>query len=113
MMAMMAVTSTLERSSCVCGFHIYCSVWDATIGEELLCECEPSNAQDRYTVAVIKDEIVIGNLLCEISCICSLFLQRGSSITCRITCTMRYSADLTQGGLKYLVFCCLKPRLKK
>ena len=44
------MAGTLERSRCVCGYHVYSSIWDATVGEELLCERELSNERDRYTV---------------------------------------------------------------
>ena len=30
-------------------------------GEELMCEHEPSNRRDRYVVAVIKDDDIIGH----------------------------------------------------
>ena len=70
---MMAVT--LERSYCLCGYHVYFSLSD------LLCEHEPTNKQDGYAIAahveVIKNGIVIGHLLqtCILH-ICSLFMQR-------------------------------------
>jgi len=51
----------------VCGFCIYCNIWDATIGQEPLCECEPNNNWDRYTVEVIKDEIVVGQIQGDIA----------------------------------------------
>ena len=54
-------TVTLERSCCICGYHIYCSILDLTIGEELLCNCEPTDDWDGYAIAVIKHEIVIGH----------------------------------------------------
>ena len=31
-----------ERSSYMCGYHIYKDVWDAVIGEEFRCEREPN-----------------------------------------------------------------------
>ena len=100
MMAASAESSTLERNCCVCGYHIYHSIWDVTVGEELLCERKLTNLHDRYAIAVIKDENVIGHLPQKISCVCSLFLQRGGSIICRVIGTRRYSADLPQGGLE-------------
>ena len=89
-----------ERNSCVCGYHIYKDIWDAVIGEELLCERQPDNRSDCYTVAVKKDGIIIGHLPRKISRACSLFLRRGSEITCRVTGHRRYSANLPQGGLE-------------
>ena len=52
MIEMMMVT--LERSSYIHGYHVYCNIWDVTIGEDLLCDCEPSNEWDGYVVVVIK-----------------------------------------------------------
>ena len=54
-------TVTLE-SWCIRGYHIYCSILDLTIVEELLCNCEPTDDWDGYAIAVIKDGIVIGHL---------------------------------------------------
>ena len=51
-----------ERSCCVHGYHVYERIWNATIGEELLCEREMDNKRDQYAVAVIKDDIIIGHL---------------------------------------------------
>ena len=44
---------TLGRSSCIHGYHVYCNIWDVTIGEVLLCDREPSNEWDGYDVVVI------------------------------------------------------------
>ena len=37
-------------------------IWEAAVGETLICVREPRNAHDRYTVAVEKDSTVIGHL---------------------------------------------------
>ena len=89
-----------ERSSSVRGYHVYRTIWDAAIGEDLVCEREPSNEQDKYAVAIKKDGVIIGHLPRKISHSCSLFLRRGSSISCRVAGPRRYSADLPQGGLE-------------
>ena len=83
-----------EISSCVRGYHVYRTIWDAAIGEDLMCEREPSNEHDRYAVAIKKDGVVIGHLPRKISRSCSLFLRRGSSIACCVAGPRRYSADL-------------------
>ena len=69
--------------------------WDAVVGESLTCRREPLNPRDRYTLAVMKNDVIIGHLPAKVSRICSIFLRRGGSITCR-----RYSADLPQGGME-------------
>ena len=51
---------------------------------------------DRYAVAVIKEGTIIGHLPRKVSRVCSLFLQRGSTVTGR----RKYSADLAQSGLE-------------
>ena len=84
----------------MCGYHIYKTVWDAVIGEELQCERELDNVSDRYAVAVKKDGTIIGHLPRNISRTYSLFLRRENFITCRVTWHRRYSAELLQGGLK-------------
>ena len=37
-------------------------IWEAAIGEELNCKREPNNSVDRYAVAVVKGDTVIGHL---------------------------------------------------
>ena len=65
-----------------------------------MCEREPFNHIDRYAVAVLKNDIVVGHLPKKFSRICSLFLARGGTISCIITGERRYSHDLIQGGLE-------------
>ena len=89
-----------EKNSCVHGFHIYMSIWDAVIGEELLYQRDTGNERDRYAVAIMKDGTIIGHLPWKISWPCSLFLRRGNSITCCVMGHRRYSSDLPQGGLE-------------
>ena len=44
------------------GYHIYKDIWDATIGEELQCARESDNSNDRYAVAVRKNDAVVGHV---------------------------------------------------
>lgn len=99
--------------SCVRGYHMYKDKWAATLGEDLECTREPTNASDRYAVAVIKGGNVVGHLPREISIICSLFLRRGSSIRCTVSGTRRYSADLPQGGLEIPCILLFKAKAKE
>ena len=91
---------SIERECCVRGYHVYKNIWDASIGEELACQREPSNGVDRYAVVVIKDDAVVGHLPKKMARIYSLFLRRGGVIRCRVAGRRRYSADLPQGGLE-------------
>ena len=79
---------------------MYQAIWAAVVGEELTCEREPTNASDRYAVAVVKSGVIIGHLPRKISKVCSLFIRRGGSISCTVSGSRRYSADLPQGGLE-------------
>ena len=83
-------------------YHEYQSVWDAPIGEALLCEREVGNVHDTFAVAIKKDGKVVGHCSRKISALCSIFIRRGSKITCQVTGRRRYSSDLLQGGLEVL-----------
>ena len=62
-----------------------------------------------YAVAVKNDvEIIVGNLLRQISAACSLFLRWSSTIVCEVTGCMRTSADRPKGGLKAFVRCSIR-----
>ncbi len=87
----------LERVCCIRGYHVYKEVWEAAVGKTLMCEREPRNALDRYAVAVIKTETIIGHLPQKLSRVCSPFLRRGGTIDCTVTGTRRHSVDLPQG----------------
>ena len=78
-----------ERNCCTRGYHIYKEVWEAVVGEALVCEREPENASDRHTVAVKQEGTIIGHLLRKLSQVCSLFLRRGGTIECTVTCRFR------------------------
>ena len=59
-----------------------------------------------YAVAVKTDvEIIVGNLLRQISTASSLFLRWRGTILCEVTGGRRASADLPKGGLKAFVRC--------
>ena len=91
-----------EMESCICGYHIYQSVWIPVLGEDLIRLREPFNSVDRYAVCVKKDDDIIGHLPKKMSRICLLFLHRGGSINCIVTGRRRYSSDLGQGELEIL-----------
>lgn len=93
----------MEETELACyvrGYHVYKTIWEAAVGEVLSCRREPTNSADRYAVAVLKEETIIGHLARKMSKVCSLFLRRGGSIRCKVTGSRRYSSDLPQGGLE-------------
>ena len=89
----------VEFDSCIRGYHVYKDVWTPTIDEVLPCRRETTNEYDPFAVMVEKSEAVVGHLPRKISSTCSLFLSKGGSISCRVSGTRQYSADLVQGGL--------------
>ena len=90
----------MQMPCCIRGYHVYKDVWEAAIGEVLVCHREPTNATDRYAVAVTKAATIIGHLPRKLSKVWSLFLRRGGSIRSTVTGHRRYSSDLLQGGLE-------------
>ena len=76
------------------------TTWIAAIGEELLGIRETNNVTDRYAIAVIKDDVIIGYLPKTYSKIFSLFIRCGGSISCKVIGRCHYSRDLPQGGLE-------------
>ena len=91
---------TQEIECCIRGYHVYQDIWEAAVDEELVCRPERSNAHDRYAVAVMKNDLVVGHLSSKFSRLYTLFMRRGGVILCRVTGRRRYSSDLPQGGLE-------------
>ena len=92
----------LTTEAMVRGYPVYQTVWEENIGEVLPCLREPGNQHDPHSVAVKKDDIIVGYLPRKISCLCSIFIRRGGSIECTATDSRRYLADLAQGGMEIL-----------
>ena len=66
---------TQEIECCICSYHVYQEIWDAAVDEELTCQPERSNAHDRYAVAVLKNDIVVGHLPSKFSRLYTLFIR--------------------------------------
>ena len=75
-------------------------MWTPVTGESLICAREEDNAHDRYAVAVLQHDTIVGHLPRSVSTVCSLFIRRSGSIRCVITDRRRYSRDLPQGGME-------------
>ena len=72
--------------SCLCGYDVYKEVWTPNRQETLECSREEGNIHDPYAVAVTNTgSIVVGHVPRTISALCSIFILRGSRITCQIT----------------------------
>lgn len=93
----------MERFSvepCNRGYHVYKDIWEASIGEHLLCHRENSNCADPFAVGVVKNQVTVGHILRKISSVYSLFLRRNGRISVCTTKKGRFSDDLPQGGLE-------------
>ena len=51
-----------ERVCCIRGYHVYRHIWEAHVGENLVCERQPNNETDRYAVSVKQDGTIIGHM---------------------------------------------------
>ena len=74
-----------EMNGCVRRFHIYQDTWTSVIDEKLACRREDSNPRERYAVAVLKSEEIVGHVPRYMSIACSLFMRRGGSVYCTVT----------------------------
>ena len=102
------------------GYHVYQEVWTPFLGETLPYSPEDGNPHDPFCVKVTKRDVgTVGHLPITIRSSCSVFLQMGGAISCRVTRSRCYSRDLDQGGLEIpcvLVFQgsnCLVSKAKK
>ena len=95
----MAGSRSFSVQAMIRGYHVYKVIWEAAIdGEVLLCDREVGNIHDTFAVVVKKDGVIVGHCPRKISSLCSNFIRRGGSITCRVSASRRYSEDLPQGG---------------
>ena len=69
-----------------------------TISEVLSCKRDIGNSHDMFVDKNSSE--VVSHVPRFLSSICSIFIQRGGEIVCKITGTRHYSADLPQGGME-------------
>ena len=74
-----------RKRSVVKGHHVYKNIWAPFTGEQLSLQAEEDNEHDKYAVAVLKDDYVVGHVPRAISRLFHFFLQHGGNIICRIT----------------------------
>ena len=63
----------------------YKDIWEAAVGETVVCMPEPCNFHDRNTVAVEKDGRIFCHLPLKVSRVCAVFLEIGGTICCTVT----------------------------
>ena len=66
----------LEINSYVRGYHAYMDTWNAVLGQELILKPEPSNYKDKHAVAVLKDDVIVGQVPYNLAPHLSQFLRR-------------------------------------
>ena len=59
-------------------------VWIPFVGKILRVEQEVHNTADHFAVAVVKDETVVGHVLCEVSCLVWHFIEHDGTGTCEV-----------------------------
>ena len=79
----------------VSGYHVYKEIWCAAVGKELSCIREVENYSDPFAVAVVRSGVIVGHVPRKKLSVCSMFLRRGGTISCRVTGDRRYSATTT------------------
>ena len=73
------------KESVVRGHHVFKRIWTPVVGEVLTVAREAGNTEDRFAVAVTKDDMVVGHVPCEFSKLCWHFLRHGGTIACEVT----------------------------
>ena len=67
----------LEWSSYVRGHHVYCDVWTPAVGELLCLKNEAENSHYQFSVAVLKNDTVVGHIPRLASSLIFHFLSTG------------------------------------
>ena len=75
---------SLHWDSVIHGHHVYKDIWTPFIGEVLRVEQETHNVQDRFAVAVVKDNITVGHVPREVSRLVWHFIEHDGTVNCEI-----------------------------
>ena len=62
-------------NSYIRGFHAYKQKWDPVLGRRYSCTTDEKNEPDEYSVAVVKDDEVVGHISLRLSKTMSMFLK--------------------------------------
>ena len=62
-------------NSIVHDYYIYRDVWNTSVRETVNCERESRNLKDTYTVALLKDGVIVGHVPRTISCMYTLYFK--------------------------------------
>ena len=67
MCKMAKAVTQYQKALCVCGHHVYKNIWEAAVGDTVVCVLEPGHFNNRNAVAVEKDGRIIGHLPQKVS----------------------------------------------
>ena len=91
-------------NSCVHGYHVFKSFWDAPVGSVLSSKHGDDLkylVHDKYDIALINSEsVTVGHLPKFMSKLAHFFVKHAGKIRCEITDSKRYSYNLEQGSLE-------------
>ena len=82
---------SFSMEAMVSGYH---SIWVALIGEGLHFHRELGNFHDPFSVALMKNDVIVGHIPKKISSVCSIFLLCEGSIYLRVIGSRCYSRHL-------------------
>ena len=74
--------------SVIRGHHVYKTIWQPRVGEQLALEREDCNSCDRHAVSVMKEGAIVGHIPQEVSRTYWYFIRRGGTISCEVTGSM-------------------------
>ena len=90
----LVIVKEMELNSHIAGFHVYKTVWEPYVGDQLQSEMEPTNAVDKYSVCVKKDN----NIIAHIEKGRSGDLQKLLFILCVLTCDVIVTGNAVNLG---------------
>ena len=82
------------HESVVRGHHVYKRVWSPVVGEILQLSCEDDNDHDRFSVSVMKAELVVGHVPRRLSRTVWHFLRHCGKATCEVTGRRKFGNGL-------------------
>ena len=50
-------------------------IWDAQVGQELLLKYEPDNSEDSHAVAVLNEDVIVGQVTYNLAPVVEMFLS--------------------------------------
>ena len=72
---------SFEFNYLISGYHVFKTVWQFSIGEELVCEREPHSVHDLgQTVCISKGGTTVGHVPRDISKACTFLILSGDSM---------------------------------